>query len=84
MENEESHEAKLLRLLIGYFHISLMNQLALSEHSKPLRNLSPSDKDSIEKDMLAAVANIAKQANPETVRQILSSLSPPSTPTIVQ
>jgi hypothetical protein len=58
-----------------------MNQLALSEHSKPLRSLDQSDKDSIEKDMLAAVANIAKQATPETIRAILSP-SQQSPPTI--
>ena len=79
MENEESNEAKLLRVLIGYFHISLMNQLAVTEHSKPLRNLDQSDKDSIENGMIAAVAQIAKQVTPETVRQILSSTNPPPT-----
>lgn len=72
MTNEESNEAKLLRVLIGYFHISLMNQLALSEHSKPLRSLDQSDKDSIENQMIAAVANIAKQVTPETLKAILA------------
>jgi hypothetical protein len=73
MPFDESNEAKLLRLLIGYFHVSLANQLALLRHSSSFETLDPSQKDSIANDMLAAVAAIAKQATPETVASILSA-----------
>jgi hypothetical protein len=83
MENEESNEAKLLRLLIGYFHLSLLNQLALLRHSKSFETLDQSQKDSLVADMMAGVAGIAKQATPKTVEEILSAL-PSAKPTILQ
>ena len=64
---EESNEAKLLRLLIGYFHVSLANQFASMRHSSSFETLDQSQKESIANDMIDAVSAIAKQATPETV-----------------
>ena len=83
MLNEESNEAKLLRLLIGYFHVSLLNQLALQRHSSSFEKLDSSQKDSLATDALAAVASIAKQATPKTVEAILSP-NPLTPPTVLQ
>ena len=78
--NEESNEAKLLRLLIGYFHVSLLNQLALQRYSSSFEKLDPSQKESLANDALGSVASIAKQATPKTVAEILSPnhLTPPT------
>ncbi len=79
---DESHEAQLLRLLIGYFHVSLLQQLSVIRHSKSFELLDQPDKDALSNDMVAAVASVSKSVTPETVQALLSSV--PGPPPIIQ
>ena len=78
MEIDESHEAKLLRLLIGYFHVSLLNQLSLARYAKMFDQLEEQDKQGLQNVLLAGVASVAQSVTPGFVEKILSSLPPPS------
>jgi hypothetical protein len=76
---EESHEAQLLRLLIAYFHVSLLHQLSLTRHSKPFDLLGQPEKDALTADLMGGVISIAQSVTPAAVQQMLSSLPmPPS------
>jgi hypothetical protein len=41
MALDGSFESKLLRVLIGYFHVSLLQQLALSQYGKSFHFVEP-------------------------------------------
>jgi hypothetical protein len=75
MALDGSYEAKLLRLLVGFFHVSLLQQLAVSRHGKPFDLLTQEEKDALEKDMLAAVMNVAQQVSEQA---LLGAIKPPS------
>jgi hypothetical protein len=75
MALDGSYEAKLLRVLIGFFHVSLLQQLALTRHNKPFHLLTQEEKDTLEKDMLAAVMNVAHQVSEQA---LLGDLKPPT------
>jgi hypothetical protein len=70
-----SYESKLLRLLIGFFHVSLLQQLSLTRHNKPFHLLTQEEKTSLENEMLAAVMNIANQVSEEA---LVGMLKPPT------
>ncbi len=67
--NQTSYESDLLRLLIGYFHISLLQQLALARHGKPYEVLTQAEKDTLSNEMVAAVVTMARQATPELLKK---------------
>jgi hypothetical protein len=67
MALDGSYEAKLLRVLIGYFHVSVLQQTALSLHGKPFHSLGQEEKNSLETDVLAAVMKVAHQLTDEAL-----------------
>jgi len=78
MDEEGSYEAKLLRTIIGFLHISLSQQLALTRHGKPFEHLTQEEKDALQAEMINSVATVARQVNEETLRAFLKP--PPPTP----
>ena len=75
MEFEETYATSLLRLIIGFLHISLSQQLALARHGKAFESLSQAEKDTLANDMVNAVMTIARQVNEETMRNFLKTAS---------
>ncbi|MCU1331134.1 MAG: hypothetical protein JWM08_126 [Candidatus Angelobacter sp.] len=67
--NQTSYESDLLRVLIGYFHVSLLQQLALARHGKPFETLIQAEKDALENDMIGAVVGVARLVTPEQVKK---------------
>lgn len=67
--NETSYESDLLRVLIGYFHVSLLYQLSLARHGKPFDLLAQAEKDALSNDMVGAVITMARQATPELMKR---------------
>jgi hypothetical protein len=63
-----TYETKLLRILIGFFHVSLLHQLALTRHGKPLHLLTEEEKNSLEAEMAEAVAQVAHGLTEESMR----------------
>jgi hypothetical protein len=49
MALEGTYETKLLRIVIGFLHVSLLQQLALAHHGKPFHSLTQEEKNSLEK-----------------------------------
>jgi hypothetical protein len=67
--NQTSYESDLLRVLIGYFHVSLIQQFSLARHGKPFENLTQEEKDSVSNDVIGAVITMARQATPELLKR---------------
>lgn len=63
-----TYETKLLRILIGFFHVTLLQQLALTRHGKPFHSLTPEEKIALEKEMVAGVAQVAHGLSEETLK----------------
>ncbi len=70
-----SYESKLLRVLIGFVHVSTLQQLALVRHGKAFHLLNPEEKHALETEMLEAVMNVATLVSPEA---LAGTLKPPS------
>jgi hypothetical protein len=73
---ETSYESDLLRVLIGYFHVSLIQQFALARHGKPFESLAPAEKDALSNDVIGAVITMARQATPEVMRKFCTPDEP--------
>lgn len=43
MALDGTYETKLLRILIGYFHVSLSQQLSIAHHGKKFEDLAPEE-----------------------------------------
>ena len=71
MALDGTYETKLLRLLVGYFHVSLMQQLAHAEYGKSLRSLSLEEKTGLEKDVIAAVVEMAASLSESALKDIV-------------
>jgi hypothetical protein len=69
LENETSYESDLLRVLIGYFHVSLIQQFSLTRHGKPFESLAPAEKDALSNDVVGAVITMGRQATPELLKK---------------
>lgn len=67
--NQTSYESDLLRVLIGYFHVSLIQQFSLARHGKPFENLTQEEKDKVSNDVVGAVITMGRQATPELLKQ---------------
>lgn len=67
MTLEGTYETKLLRLLIGYFHVSLLQQIAVVRFGKGFHLLSAEEKTSVENEVIAAVFQVAQQITPEAL-----------------
>ena len=77
MDMQGSYESKLLRVLIGFLHISLSQQLALTRHGKAFETLALEEKTAIQNDMMLAVFGIAKQIDETTIDGYLKPPGPP-------
>jgi hypothetical protein len=80
MNTEGTYEAKLLRIVIGFLHVSLSQQLALTRHGKPFENLTPEDKDSLQTEMINSVMTVARQLSEEALQGFLKPPAPPGPP----
>jgi hypothetical protein len=78
MEIKGTYESKLLRILIGFLHISLSQQLAITRHGKGFETLSSEEKATIQTDMMQAVFGIAQQVDEATIDGYLKPTIPPS------
>ena len=81
MESPESYEAKLLRVLIGFLHVSLSQQLALTRYGKPFHTLTPEEKTILQDQMLIDVMTLARQVTPEALKKFLEP--PPHDPSMI-
>ena len=81
MEIEGTYDTKLLRLIIGFLHISLSQQLALTRHGKPFERLTQEEKDALQTEMINSVMMIARQVSEEALQGFLKPPIPtPSGP----
>jgi hypothetical protein len=74
--NQNSYESDLLRVLIGYFHVSLIQQFSLTRHAKPFESLTQAEKDALSNDVVGAVITMARQATPELMRKFCAADAP--------
>jgi hypothetical protein len=84
MEIESTYEAKLLRIIIGFLHISLSQQLALTRHGKPFESLSPEEKNNLQTEMTNSVMAVAQQVSEEALQGFLKPTVPPGPPGPIQ
>ena len=68
MALEGTYETKLLRIVIGFLHISLLQQLALTRHGKAFHTLTQEEKNSLEAEMVGAVMMVAHNLSEEALR----------------
>ena len=74
MALDGSYESKLLRVLIGYSHVSLLQQVALTQHGKGFHLLNQGEKNKW-RTRLDAVFHIAHHLTDEALS---GGLNPPS------
>ena len=70
-----SYESKLLRLLIGFFHVSTLQQLAVVRHGKAFHLLTQEEKTALETESCEAAMNVAIQFSPEALAGALKTPS---------
>lgn len=68
MALDGSYDVKLLRLLIGYSHVSLLQQVALIRYGKGFHLLTQEEKTILENDVVAAVLHVAHQVSDEALQ----------------
>jgi hypothetical protein len=68
MALDGTYETKLLRILIGFFHVSTLQSLAITRHGKPFHSLTQEEKITLENEMVAAVGQIAQGLSEENLR----------------
>jgi hypothetical protein len=73
---KDSHEINLLRLLIGYFHMSLTEQVALIRHGKGFHTLTQPEKDKLQAETIQSVLAIARSADASALAGLLRMPSP--------
>ena len=71
MALEGTYETKLLRIVIGFLHISLLQQLALTRHGKAFHTLTQEEKNNLETEMVGAVMMVAHNLSEEALRVAL-------------
>jgi hypothetical protein len=74
MALEGTYETKLLRIVIGFLHISLLQQLALTRHGKAFHTLTREEKNTLEADMVGAVAAVAQGLTEENLQALQGGL----------
>jgi ATP-dependent DNA ligase len=74
---DDDYQNNLLRTLIGYFHISVTQQIALTRHGKAFEHLTQAEKDALQNEVIQAVMAIARDLTAETLQNFLK---PPPTP----
>lgn len=82
MEFTGSFESKLLRILIGFLHVSLTQQLSLVRHGKAFELLDQAEKTALQNEMINNVMEVARQVSEEALQAFLKPRppAPPSGP----
>ena len=75
MALDGSYESKLLRVLIGYFHLSLLQQVSLTQHGKGFHLLAQDEKNKVENEVLGAVFHIAHHLTDDV---LFAGMTPPT------
>jgi len=79
MDIQGSYETKLLRIIIGFLHVSLSQQLALTRHGKAFESLAPEEKTTLQNDLIVSVFALARQVDEATIDGYLKATdSPPA------
>lgn len=78
MEKSESFEAKLLRMLVGYTHVALTEQLALTRLGKPFHTATKEEKNKVQADLMQDVLTVARSASATMLTQMLQTVQPPT------
>jgi hypothetical protein len=65
MALDGSYESTLLRVLIGYFRVSLLQQVALTQYGKGFHLLNQEEKNKLENEVLGTVFHIAHHLTDE-------------------
>jgi hypothetical protein len=73
----ETYSENLLRVLIGFFHYSVSQQIAIAHYGKPFHNLTDEEKTKMQNQMILDVMAIARQVDVETVKKFLAPPPPP-------
>ena len=60
---EESNEAKLLKLLIGYVHVMAVNNLAALRYQKPFLDCTPEQRNTLNEEVTTGAVRVAEQTN---------------------
>ena len=68
MALDGTYETKLLRILIGYSHVAVLQQIALTRHGKPLHSLIPEDRNALEQELIGAVGLVANALSDEALK----------------
>ncbi len=74
--DRSSYESSLLRVVIGFLHISLSEQLALTRHGKAFHLLTQEEKDGLQGEMIGSVMTIARQVGEEAIEAFLKPPPP--------
>jgi hypothetical protein len=61
--SEESNEAKLLKLLIGYVHVMAVNNLAALRYQKSFLDLTEEQKNSLNTEVTTGAVRVAEQTS---------------------
>lgn len=68
MAMDGSYETKLLRILIGYLHVSVLHQLAQMRHGKPFPLLAPEEQIALETELASAAGRVAHALSEESLK----------------
>jgi hypothetical protein len=80
MEKERSYESSLLRVIIGYLHVSLSEQLAETLYGKPHHTLSETEKEFVQSKVIHSVMALARQVGEEAIEAFLKPPTPAPEP----
>ena len=75
MALDGSFESKLLRVLIGYMHVSVLQQLALAHYGKAFHLLNQEEKNNLENQVLVSEFRIAHHLTDDALS---GGLTPPT------
>jgi len=78
MDNDAKYDTNLLRVIIGFLHVSLSQQLALMRHGKAFELLTKAEKNVLQSEMINSVMTVARQVGEEELQGFLKP--PPPTP----
>jgi hypothetical protein len=75
MALDGNRESKLLRVLVGYVHVSLLQQASLAQHGKGFHMLAQDEKNKLENEVLGAVFHIAHHLTDDVLS---AGMTPPT------
>jgi len=75
MALDGTYETKLLRMLIGYLHVSILQQVALVQYGKGFHLLTLEERTKLENELVQAVFHVAHQVSDEALS---GTMKPPT------